>query len=114
MAYDAVTPPVVGSVSREMNGSRASATRASAAEIFAICIRERMPSCIRAPPEVETMISGSFFSTLRSAARVIFSPTTDPIEPPMKPYSMAQTTTGMPSSFPSAQRTASPLPTRCS
>ena len=38
---------------------------------------------MRAPPEQETMISGSRFSRLRSAAMVIFSPTTDPIEPPM-------------------------------
>ena len=112
IAYDAVTPPVVGSQSTEMNGRPASASRASAAEIFAICISERIPSCIRAPPEVETMISGSFFSIARSMAIVIFSPTTEPIEPPMNAYSIAQITTGMPSSFPSAQRTASPWPTR--
>jgi len=98
----------------ETNGRRASARRASAAEIFAICISERIPSCILAPPEVETISSGSFFSSARSAARVIFSPTTDPIEPPMNAYSMAQMTTLMPSSFPSAQRTASPFPTRVS
>ena len=53
IANDAVTPPVVGSVSIEMYGSRASASRASAAEIFAICISERIPSCMRAPPEAE-------------------------------------------------------------
>ena len=67
---------------------------------------------MRAPPEVETMMNGSFFSRQRSAAMVIFSPTTEPIDPPMKPYSMAAITTGRPSSFPSAQSTASPGPTR--
>jgi hypothetical protein len=112
IAYDAVTPPVVGSLRTEMYGSPAAARRARAAEIFAICISERMPSCMRAPPEHETMISGSFFSIARSTAMVIFSPTTEPIEPPMKLYSMAQITTGIPASFPSAQRTASPGPTR--
>ena len=112
IAYDAVTPPVVGSVRTEMYGRPAAASRASAAEILAICISERMPSCMRAPPEQETMISGSFLSSARSMAMVIFSPTTEPIEPPMKAYSMAQMTTGIPSSFPSAQSTASPVPTR--
>ena len=55
----AVTPPVVGSVSTEMNGSRARSSRASAAETFAICISDSAPSIIRAPPEQETMITGS-------------------------------------------------------
>ena len=44
-------------------GSRASRSRASAAEIFAICISERIPSCMRAPPEAETTISGSSCSS---------------------------------------------------
>ena len=56
IAYEAVTPPVVGSVRMEMNGRPASARRASAAEILAICISERMPSCIRAPPAAVTMM----------------------------------------------------------
>src|SRR6266540_1977028 len=51
IAYDAVTPPVVGSVRMEMYGSPAAARRESAAEILAICISERIPSCMRAPPE---------------------------------------------------------------
>ncbi len=36
----AVTPPVVGSASTEMNRPPASSKRASTAEVFAICIRE--------------------------------------------------------------------------
>ena len=114
MAYDAVSPPVVGSVITEMYGRPAFASRARAAEIFAICISERIPSCMRAPPEHDTMITGSFLSVARSIACVIFSPTTEPIDPPMKLYSIAQITTLIPSSFPSAHKTASPRPTRCS
>ena len=38
------------------------------------------------------MISGSRRARARSMARVIFSPTTTPMLPPMKPYSMAATT----------------------
>ena len=58
MAKLAVTPPVVGSVRSEMKGSRSSARRLSAAEVLAICMSERIPSCIRAPPEAETMSRG--------------------------------------------------------
>ena len=102
IAYEAVTPPVVGSVMTETNGTRASARRASAAEILPICMSDRMPSCMRAPPEVETMIRGLRSASARSAARVIFSPTTEPIEPAMKKNSIAPMTTGMPSSVPDA------------
>ena len=58
MAKEAVTPPVVGSVRIEMYGRRALAKRARAAEIFAICISDNTPSCMRAPPEADTTISG--------------------------------------------------------
>jgi hypothetical protein len=46
----------------------------------------------------------------RSIARVIFSPTTTPMLPPMKPYSMAATITGMPSSVPLPTMIASRMP----
>ena len=105
-----MTPPVVGSVRIEKNGIRASWSLARAAEIFAICIRESAPSCMRAPPEVEMTISGRSSSRARSAARVIFSPTTEPIDPPMKPYSMAAATTGIRSISPVTQITASLSP----
>ena len=58
IANDAATPPVVGCSSTEMYGSPASRSRASAAVVFAICISEKMPSCMRAPPEAEKMIAG--------------------------------------------------------
>ena len=51
MAKLAVTPPVVGSVRTEMYRSPASLWRFRAADVFAICIREVIPSCILAPPE---------------------------------------------------------------
>ena len=47
------TPPVVGWVSTEMYGTPASRMRARAAEVFAICISENRPSCMRAPPVAE-------------------------------------------------------------
>ena len=55
----AVTPPVVGSVSTEMYGSRARSSRASAPQIFAICISDSAPSIIRAPPEQQTITTGA-------------------------------------------------------
>ena len=46
----------------------------------------------------------------RSMARVIFSPTTTPMLPPMKLYSIAATDVSMPSMRPVAQTTASSMP----
>ena len=57
-------------------GTRSSASRPSAADVFAICISDSMPSCIRAPPEHVTMRSGMRLRVASSIARVIFSPTT--------------------------------------
>ena len=70
---------------------------ASAALILAICISDSAPSIMRAPPEHETMMTGSAPAIARSIARVIFSPTTTPMLPPMNAYSMAATTVSMPS-----------------
>ena len=81
--------------------------RARAAEILAICMRESVPSIMRAPPEQETTISGSRSRSARSTARVTFSPTTTPIEPPMKPYSMTAITVVMPPMVPTAEMSAS-------
>ena len=47
----AETPPVVGSVKKVMYRLPASLWRLTAPLVFAICISERMPSCILAPPE---------------------------------------------------------------
>ena len=54
-----------------------------------------MPSCMRAPPEVCSKITGRDFSVAFSHRIVMFSPTTEPILPPMKPntkepYAMAR------------------------
>ena len=83
-----------------MYGSPASSRRASAAEIFAICISESAPSIMRAPPEQEMMIERHCARQRALDARVIFSPTTTPMLPPMKPYSMAAMTTGCPRACP--------------
>ena len=72
---------------------------AIAAEVLAICMRESTPSCIRAPPEAETRTSGIFFSCDRRASRAIFSPTTEPIEPPMNAKFMTPKLNGSPSSL---------------
>ena len=62
---------------------------------------------MRAPPEHETTTSGSFSAIARSMARVTFSPTTTPIEPPMKPYSIAATIVRRPPISPTAETSAS-------
>ena len=89
----AVTPPVVGSVINEMYGIFASSIRASPEDTFANCISEAIPSIIRAPPEAETIINGTFLSSARSTARAMVSPTTAPIDPPINPYSITESTT---------------------
>ena len=106
----ALTPPVVGSVSTAMYGSRARSRRARAPEIFAICMSERAPSIMRAPPEQQTMIIGQRRAMAISMPRVIFSPTTTPMLPPMKAYSWAAMIVSMPSSVPEPTITASFLP----
>ena len=107
MAKLAVTPPVVGSVSNEIYGSFARSSRASAAEILAICISDSAPSIMRAPPEHDTMITGALRARAISMPRTIFSPTTTPMEPPMKLYSIAATTVSMPLIRPTPTITAS-------
>ena len=62
---------------------------------------------LRAPPEQQTMTSGWRASIARSMPRVIFSPTTTPMLPPMKLYSIAASTIWMPSMAPDATMTAS-------
>ena len=91
MAKLAVTPPVVGSVSRDRYGSRSRARRCSAAEVLAICMSDRMPSCMRAPPEADTISSGTRLAIASSIARVSFSPTTEPMLPPMNANSNTAT-----------------------
>ena len=80
----------------------------SAARIVrGICISDRMPSCMRAPPEAGTTISAASRSTARRAAATNASPTAIPIEPPMNAKSKAATTAATPPIRPSATASAS-------
>ena len=69
-----------------------------------------MPSCIRAPPLAEKMISGSFLLEAYSMARVTFSPTAVPMLPIKKWLSITTATTGIPSILPVAAMAASDRP----
>ena len=51
----ASTPPVVGWASTTNIGSPASCRSSTAQTVFGSCISERIPSCMRAPPELETV-----------------------------------------------------------
>ena len=61
---------------------------------------------MRAPPEAETTISGVRVRCERSMARVIFSPITAPMLPPMNLGSMAQMWTVAPFEFPDRRKSA--------
>src|SRR5215203_5376841 len=62
----------------------ASCNLAKAADVLAICIKDKIDSCMRAPPDVEIIIRGIRSCKEYSIRRVSNSPTTEPIEPPMK------------------------------
>ena len=109
-ANEAKTPPVVGSERTETKGTPAGCSRSMAARVLASCISASVPSCIRAPPDALTMTSGIRASSACSAARVTFSPTTAPMEPPMNPKSMTQIATGTPSMAPVPHTAASRMP----
>jgi hypothetical protein len=109
----AVTPPVVGSVRIEMYGSPAAESRSSAADVFAICISDRIPSCIRAPPDADTIRTGRCLSMASSIARVSFSPTTEPMLPPRNPNSKTASTVGCPPIEAIPQITASSVEVFC-
>ena len=93
-----------------MYGSPASRSRPRAADVFAICMSDSTPSCMRAPPDAENTMAGTCRSSARSNTRVTFSPTTEPIEPPMNSNTNTPTSTGWPSSFPVPTSTASAPP----
>ena len=82
-------------------------SRASAADVFAICSNENSASCMRAPPLAEKQISGMLLSAACRAARAKRSPTTEPMEPPMNANSKAQATTGRPNNVPVTLTSAS-------
>ena len=102
-----MTPPVVGWVKTEMYRPPASEKRRMAALVLAICIRESIPSCIRAPPLAEKMTRGRRCFWAYSAARVIFSPTATPMLPMKKRLSSTANTALIPSSLPTAATAAS-------
>ncbi len=80
----ASTPPVVGSARTETKGRRLSRRSSRATTVLAICMRDRMPSCMRAPPEEVTMTSATLSATARFTSLTIASPTTEPMDPPRK------------------------------
>ena len=93
MAKLAVTPPVVGWVITLIYRSPAASCLDIASEVLAICIRENIPSCILAPPDVVKIIRGSLFSVAYSIIRVIFSPTAEHILPIIKLLSITAVAT---------------------
>ena len=107
MAKLAVTPPVVGSVSTLIKSCPASWCRFKAAEVLAICMRDTMPSCMRAPPEHAKIMTGSFSLVALSTAAAIFSPTTCPMLLMMNRASHTPTTAGFLSMDPFPMTTAS-------
>ena len=78
--------------------------------VFAICMSATAPSCMRAPPDAVTIISGTRRSSAVSPASVISSPTAPDRLPPMNAKSMTATTSGFPSIVPAAHTTASSSP----
>ena len=91
------TPPVQGSTRTETKGERASVIRSTAHVVLAICMRLRIPSCMRAPPELHTVMIGNPSLTASSADRQNRSPTTLPMLPPMNPKSRTTSTQPTPS-----------------
>ena len=75
-----------------MNAPPVSWSSSIAHTVFGSCINERIPSCMRAPPEADTDTSGTPSSPAASHARTNFSPTTLPIEPPMNEKSITART----------------------
>ena len=102
MAKEAVTPPVVGSVSRTTYGRPPSLTICTAITVRGICISERIPSCMRAPPEAGMAMKAACRSTAARAAMTKPSPTATPMEPPMKRKSKAAITADWPPISPTA------------
>ncbi len=109
----AATPAVVGSVITTMYSPPASSNFATAADVFAICASETMPSIIRAPPLHVTIKSGRPSFMARSAAAATFSPTTAPIDPMMKFGFITPMISGRPLMNPLPTTMASVSPVSC-
>ena len=115
LAKLAIAPPIVGLVRTEIYKPPLLLSSAIAELVFTICIKDKTPSCILAPPpEPEIIIRGSFFSIALSIMMVNLSPTTEPILPPINPKSVTPMATDFPPNFPSPITTASSSPVVCS
>ena len=91
----AVTPPVVGLASKTMYGNLAFLSLLIAIVVLGICISEKIPSCIRAPPEDGTTIREHFLFMASSAAKINPLPTCLPIDPAINEKSKQAITKGM-------------------
>ncbi len=76
----------------------------------AIWASEAIPSCIRAPPLLETATRARRSATASSQAWANISPAADPSEPPRKPKSMMARMAGAPPMLARAIRKASSSP----
>ena len=112
LAKLAVTPPVVGWVNTEMYSPPFWEKRSRAAAVLAICIRDKIPSCIRAPPLAENRMRGSLFFPASSMSRATFSPRAADMLPMRKRLSSTPTATFWPPMRPRAVTTPSPVPVR--
>ena len=77
-AKEAETPPVHGSARMLTKGRPAARSFAMTALVFAICMSESAPSCMRAPPELATTRRGMWSLRARSAASAIRQTTSPP------------------------------------
>ena len=107
IANEAVVPPVVGSVHREIYGIDFSESSASLELVLANCINEKAPSIILAPPDFEIINRGIRRSIDLLIAKTIFSPTTEPTDPPIKVKSIHAIIICLPIDFPIAVLIAS-------
>ena len=93
-----------------MKGKPFLAKRVSDALVLAICISDSKPSCMRAPPVAVKQMNGTFCSMAVCTPRTKRSPTTEPIEPPMKSNSKQAATTLMLCTAPPITTSASVSP----
>jgi hypothetical protein len=77
-----------------MKGSFACVRRVRIAVVLAICISENSPLLHARAADAVTQMKGSPLSTAAWTPRAKRSPSTEPIEPPMKSNSKAATTAG--------------------
>ena len=116
IANDALTPPNVGFGRMQTQSTPSSRSRPIDCAVFAICMSDRQPSCMRAPPEAVTSTRGVRVRAACSAAHVTRSPTAVPMLPPMNRKSMTARTTPSPpmAAVPMMTASCSPVVRRAS